>query len=631
MTTRIGKPDTAADVGLRSCLEQKPLSSFIMVAGAGSGKTTSLVKALDYLGHTRGADLRRRGQQIACITYTDTAVGEIWGDVGNAPLFHISTIHSFIWKIVHPFQQDLREWIVARIDEKAADAKDKISKPRTQQKTRDRLIRDIDRLNSSRNDIFHLPRITYGTGSDYAKGILGHDDILKVGPALITDRPLLCALIAQKFPFIFIDESQDTSPSLVAALKTVAETVSDNFCLGFFGDPMQKIYTAGVGAIPADQSWNHITKTENFRCPMSVLAVINQIRAEDDGLVQIGGRMISHDGKREPVMGTARMFVLPADHRRNERLVKVRKWLAKENSDPLWESDSKEGDIRILVLVHRMAAKRLGFADLYAALNDNGPSSLKEGLLDGTAWVLAPFLKYLLPLARASQAGKDFDVVAALRANCPLLSKERLGNCNIVELLARLKSDVAYLVEMLNEKQGCTIRDVLVYVHQREIALLDDRFSCFLAAVVASQSENDEENTTPESVSIAAFLNCPAKQLWGYLTYVDEQSPFSTHQGIKGAEFQRVIVVLDDEEGDYNLFSYSKLFGIAPLSDADAKNIAEGKDSVIGRTRRLFYVCCSRAVQDLAVVMFVSDVRAATDAIVAKGFFPPESVHMLES
>lgn len=85
MTSRIRNPDTETDRQLRDCLDQRPSTSFVMVAGAGSGKTTSLVKALDHLARTRGADLRRRGQQIACITYTEVAVGEIWG-MSETPL-----------------------------------------------------------------------------------------------------------------------------------------------------------------------------------------------------------------------------------------------------------------------------------------------------------------------------------------------------------------------------------------------------------------------------------------------------------------------------------------------------------------------------------------------------------------
>jgi len=59
MTSRIGSPDTQADIDVRDCLAQVPPRSFVMVAGAGSGKTTSLIKALAHLGETRGKALRR--------------------------------------------------------------------------------------------------------------------------------------------------------------------------------------------------------------------------------------------------------------------------------------------------------------------------------------------------------------------------------------------------------------------------------------------------------------------------------------------------------------------------------------------------------------------------------------------
>lgn len=627
MTSRIGQPDTDADRELRQCLDQAPVRSFVMVAGAGSGKTTSLVKALSHLATTQGAELRRRGQRIACITYTEVAVGEIWGDVGNAPLFHVSTIHSFLWTIVSPFQVDLREWVGARIAVKIAEAEEKIAKPRTQARTKEKLALDIERYRQQVALLVQVQRFTYGTGSDYAKGILGHDDILKIGPELIETRPLLRTLVANRFPYIFVDESQDTSPLFVAALRRIEESVGADFCLGFFGDPMQKIYTTGLGAIAVGEGWNEITKPENFRCPANVLSVINRIRAEDDGLQQVRGRTIDRDGLPEAVEGTARLFILPTDGQRTERLAQVRRWLATENEDPLWTEDRDDAEVRVLVLVHRMAARRLGFPNLYAALNDDAPANLKDGLLDGTAWVLRPFMTYLLPLVLASRVEVDFDVIALLRVYCPLLSRDRLVNQDAARLLRQLRDAVSHLVTMLADDSAATIRDVIAFVNEQELAVLDERFATHLAG---SGDNGDEEDAGHATAAVAAFLACRASELWGYRTYIDGNSPFATQQGVKGAEFKRVLAVLDDEESDYNLFSYGKYFGITPLSARDEENLAQGTDSVLGRTRRLFYVCCSRAVQDLAVVLFVPDVVAAREAILGKGIFSAEEVRVLD-
>jgi DNA helicase-2/ATP-dependent DNA helicase PcrA len=624
MTSRIGQPDTPADIELRACLDERPLTSFVMVAGAGSGKTTSLVKALAHLAATRAPELRRRGQQVACITYTEVAVKEIWGDVGNDSLFHVSTIHSFLWTIIRPFQSDLKTWVLARIDEKVAEAQARLDNPRTQARTRPGLERDIERYGRQKLAVATLARFTYGTGSDYAKGVLGHADILKVAPSLIEEKPLLRNLVASRFPFIFVDESQDTVPAFVSALRRIAETEGEGFCLGFFGDPMQKIYTTGVGPIAKEAGWNEITKPENFRCPQRVLRVVNAIRVEDDGLRQTRGRTIKRDGEDVPVEGTAKLFLLPADGRRSNRLAQVRRWMAATNQDPNWIEDRREADVRALVLVHRMAATRLGFPNLYASLNDKAPLSLKDGLDDGSSWVLRPFLAYLLPLVLALRAGRDFDVVSALRAECQLLSKDGLAGQNAAAVLRQLRENTATLSDMLAAGAPTTIRQVLDFVMAQGLAALDERFAPYLA----DPNMVVDDDSDPEAGPIVAFLACEAGELWGYRHYIEDQSPFATQQGVKGAEFDRVLVIVDDEEGrGQTQISYGKYFGITPLSDTDRTNIEQNLDSVLGRTRRLFYVCCSRAVQDLAVVMFLPDVVAARAQIQAKGLFPDEDVH----
>ena len=125
-----------------------------------------------------------------------------------------------------------------------------------------------------------------------------------------------------------------------------------------------------------------------------------------------------------------------------------------------------------------------------------------------------------------------------------------------------------------------------------------------------------------------AFLACPVSQFWGYYKYVNEDSPFSTQQGIKGAEFERVLVVLDDDEGTHVQFSYDKYLGIRSLSDREEANRREGKETTIERTRRLFYVCCTRATKDLLVILFTADVEAARRQITRLNLFPADTIHL---
>jgi ATP-dependent exoDNAse (exonuclease V) beta subunit len=65
-----------------------------------------------------------------------------------------------------------------------------------------------------------------------------------------------------------------------------------------------------------------------------------------------------------------------------------------------------------------------------------------------------------------------------------------------------------------------------------------------------------------------------------------------------------------------------------PLSDRDHANIADGRETAVERTRRLFYVCCTRAFEDLVVVLFTEDVPLAQRQVAALSLFPAESIHL---
>jgi DNA helicase-2/ATP-dependent DNA helicase PcrA len=622
VTSRIGSPDTQTDLDVRACLDRTPPRSFVMVAGAGSGKTTSLIKAIAHLAESRGTALRRAGQQIACITYTEVAVGEILSDVGVSPLFHISTIHSFLWSIIRPFHTNIATWVVSRIEEKIAERREHYDRPRTQERTKARLEQEIADLEAELGAIDRVEKFVYGNGSSYAEGILGHDDILKLTPACVAFHPLLRLLVAKRFPYIFVDESQDTNSEVVEALRRIAGEHPD-MCVGFFGDPMQKIYMSGAGAVPLNDGWAEIAKLENFRCPTSVLGVINAIRAPGDGLEQVRGRTITVDDIQQPVVGSSNLFILPADGERSARLTAVRQWLAVETVDDLWLSDAREGDVRLLVLVHRMAATRLGFPNLYAALNDRAPMSLSEGLNDGTAWPLRPVAQHILPLVIAARAGDQFTVMSTLRSESPKLEPERLRGQATAPVLRALQQALDGLVALLAEGSRATIRDVLVHVRDNELLRLDDRFGVHLVAESVDDGSSGFEN-------VQAYLACGIDELWAYRRYFTEESPFATHHGVKGAQFERVLVVIDDEEAGFRQYSYGKYFGYVPLSETDEAKIAAGEESVLDRTRRLFYVCCSRAVKDLAVVVFVPDVAAAHAAIVEQNLFPETAIRGTE-
>ena len=643
MSSRANKPDTQADIDLRNCIGSIPPRSFIMKAGAGSGKTTSLIKGLSLVIQMHGDKLKKTRQRVACITYTEIAAGEIWRDVGSDPLVHVSTIHSFMWLLAKPFQNDIRVWVSGRIKQKieVLEQKQATYGSRVQQRTKDKDSRDLERLRRQSGRISAVKGFRYGTGSNYAKGILGHDDILKLVPFLIAERPLFRNLLARQFPFVFVDESQDTTTEVVEALKTVEREPGVSLCLGFFGDPMQRIYATGTGQIEGEPTWADIPKPENFRCSTKVLSLANAIRRDGDDLVQVSGKRLRPDGIVQAPEGSAHLFILPADETRDANLIRVREWMAAHTGDDHWRpSDDDNTWIKLLVIVHQMAARRLGFGKLYAALNSKAPSAFKDRFLDGSAWPISPCVKFLIPIAIAHTNGRQLEVMRLIREYSPLLDKEALVGASVAERLKILGELVSKIAAGIAGNSGATIGDLLKKVHESELLILDPRLVSYLDPSAAAPAqpepgESDEDDdevqeddeSEKEMASMDAFLACPANQLLPYLTYISESSPFWTQQGIKGAEFDRVLVVLDDAESSHFQFSYEKYLGLKALSDKDQKHIDAGEETTVDRTRRLFYVSCTRALKDLAVVLFTANPEQAEVHIRQLDLFESEAIH----
>jgi len=97
---------TEADAKVAACLNEQ--RSFAVIAGAGSGKTSSLIDALNLVRDNYGVALRANGQRVACITYTKRAVAVISTRLGFDDLFVVSTLHSFLWGEIKTFPKDIR-------------------------------------------------------------------------------------------------------------------------------------------------------------------------------------------------------------------------------------------------------------------------------------------------------------------------------------------------------------------------------------------------------------------------------------------------------------------------------------------------------------------------------------------
>ena len=114
------KAAIAAQKRVNLCLDEN--RNFRLEAGAGAGKTYSLVEALKRLIKEQGAAMMQTGKRVACITFTDNAREEIAREIEMHPAILVDTIHGFAWAFISKFQKSLRDLVAATEERQGAIA-----------------------------------------------------------------------------------------------------------------------------------------------------------------------------------------------------------------------------------------------------------------------------------------------------------------------------------------------------------------------------------------------------------------------------------------------------------------------------------------------------------------------------
>lgn len=599
---------------------EKP-TSFFLFAGAGSGKTRSLVNALNHLARTYRDTLRLRGRQVAVITYTNAACDEITRRTEYDPLFVVCTIHSFAWSQIQGFNADIRAWLKDNLQREVAELRAEEGRGRLGTKASAARQAQIDSKQRRLERLDDIKAFTYNpTGDNQERSSLNHSEVIKIFSTFLLTKPLMQRLFVEKFPFMLIDESQDTSRALIDALLVVQSTHADRFCMGLIGDTMQRIYPDGKERIESEipKSWATPEKKLNHRCPHRIVRLINQIRGGADNLKQ--------EPRDDRPEGWARLFVFPVDSSDKPVLEqRVREYMAGLTGDQAW---ANAGKCKVLTLEHHMAARRMGFLQMFEVLAS--VDDYRTGFLDGSFAPTRFFTHYILPLVTAQQKGDKFAVAKLVREGSPLLSKEVLKSNDkpIAQLRAAQAAVDSLMALWVNGEPTCAA--IAANVAETNLFLIPDSLKAALAAKQAAPAETpDDGKADPVSDQIAAlvaFLDCAFSEIAPYAAYVANEAPFDTHQGVKGREFERVMVLMDDGEARGFLFGYDKLLGAKAPTAADIKNAQEGKETSVDRTRRLFYVTCSRALSSLALVAYSPDPAAVQAHVIANEWFAAEEV-----
>ena len=341
-----------------------------MEAGAGSGKTYSLNKAIEWIQENKWAEYRRKKQTVICITYTNAAVEVIAERLSKNSFILPSTIHSFAWNAIKQYQDFLINIVKS----------------------------DPDFLKTEEN-CSEFTEVTYTLGHRYKEnGIqyLYHDDVLKLFCRLL-DNEKFRRVFTDKFPLILIDEYQDSYKPIIDRFVSffIAEKKGPQF--GFFGDAWQTIYQSSKACgLIENENLEIIKKGSNFRSAPRIVQLLNKLRPDlpqTSAIDNFNGEVIvitcdDYVGPRR----TERNLKgeLPAEELKN-RLNNVAEKIKSESSN--------EDDLKILMITHKVLATQQGYEKLLEILDD--------GLRDKEDPFLLFFMDVVEPIYRAL---KDADM-----------------------------------------------------------------------------------------------------------------------------------------------------------------------------------------------------------------------------
>lgn len=638
--------------------------SFIFDAGAGSGKTYSLVECLKHVVTLKGDALSKESQIIACITFTNVAVDEIRSRLGNSKVTHISTIHEFIWPFLSSFQDELVVIHRQKLEEKIVEKEEKVKEyensilcddeevKSTLLVNKDRIYQLIDTVtkaselkhklgeisdelksikitNASKfNDavrafysikdyrecieniedkkkgfkqVEYNPRINFDR---LTKMQISHDTVLEYSKKMFDQHPELSRLFVDRYPYLFIDEYQDTSSSVVDVVNNLVSYSNEKdlfFVAGFLGDSAQKIYSSGCGDIE-EGLYESVQKPFNRRSCEEIIHVSNQIR--NDGLVQ---RTIYVDASG----GSVRFFHCDIDISENEALAFFLK-----------QEKRSEKDYHFFELTNRTVCKSEGFGDLYELLNRSpyykrnyqqlNPEFLTNNTMDMGAAVriLFSMSNLVKNLTNSDSSLKDVGFLQILtkvgyvqvsKAIDVLCSKNPNNLGDFIDFLeASLQNN--------DENWQSEYSDWLIKEVGFEAVSKDALIEVLIRNLTPNRNLIDENDDSYEKAveTVQSLLNLNMDVYYAWLKYIDGLNDSSnkhhTFHGVKGAEFDRVIAIGGNKYTGNRKTNFDLFFENWSSDGSKMDLLTDKEKAKYIEARNLLYVAATRAKKEFIFI-----------------------------
>ncbi len=517
---------------LEKCVDDN--KNFIFTAGAGSGKTYSLIKVLEYANKKYSKELRVKNQSIACITYTNAGVEEIKARLPVNTQVKVCTIHELLWSLVKNYQKELKKELKIYFMENMSQYDSKqLSARKAETKEKYIELRDKFKMLYENFD-YNETLITYQDKSNYKKNIISHDVLLKLSLKVLKGKENYLNIISKIYPYIYIDEYQDTFTEIAELFAEMSEYA----LIGFFGDPMQKIYDRGVGSLDVvcdGYRFEKVHSSVNRRSAVKVVNLINKIRT--DTLEQ------------EPM-------------KQNEGSVEFYYVDNTNNAFQILEELTEEGYTEFQLL-HKRIAERSGYLNLF---------EITKNLTD-----IDVLLNNSENRNISSMADMLFDI-----ENYIIKPYNQNKKISLKRNLKKFKCEDLIVEEFIEKKNKMTFCEYCMYLYNHDLYFIEeDRYH----RIILEEINEFKEQIVKKQIDDKLLLT----ELENFIFALTSQKIVTSHS-TKGKEYENVVAIINEEDWNrkYKWSSYWQDSSMTPSQFINTSN--------------LFYVICSRAIENLKII-----------------------------
>lgn len=587
-------------------------------AGPGAGKTYFLVNNIKDMFKKETKIYRSESKKILCITYTNSAVEEIKSRLeGYEKNIEICTIHSFIIKYIIYFCQEELKRIMKEDYDIEVKGKARISSQ----------IEGVGILHGrDKHEIFEYINANSGIEEElnYSKKIMGevkidinkyieenkkelissdkinvlhkkvikkylwdvvrklnHDEILYFGYRIIERNPTILYALRVQFPYIFVDEFQDTNPLQTMILSKICEKISK---ITVIGDIAQSIYSF-QGARPAqfkDFSMPKIIKYEingNRRSTNNIVHLCNYIR-RNDNLEQKSIKEYQSQEEKQNAEKRLVHFVTNSSYQKIENI--IRQVLKDEGAiiTRIWAYAFKY--IMDISNEQKETLKKI-YNSYYAS-----PIDIRYEIseISSILWVKAfKFIIYLNKTYKTRTINNILNAIEIYGKVDKNILKENLSIDLIIKINSFLdnifgninnQTKVVEIINKFNNNLNESVNEEIKKFLNRTLDLEDFKIELF----------SEEDNQQLMSLINELEWNT-AKSLFNEVFSKD--SKYMTVHQAKGLEWKTVFVSIHPTRADATTFS-----------DMFEKSNILSENSMDEFTR-MFYVACSRASEELFI------------------------------